>query len=243
MISDDNMQRIQSWISIGANGYKVLMASLLAVFVPQKCPESAANECTMKDNFTDLTGFNVAVLIVNFCTLAIFLVFYGIEYYRENWCIEYLDYDENKAFNALHTEIEAYPQLKEKLTGINQLYYKMAITAMIFNAVNFVMSSVLVYGFYYLDYKSVTVMITYLILIADKLVFSLNISKKSYEEVVPNSAYRTGPVVYNTIDVDHRNQVESKIESESETEMTSVESEKQVVDNEKKEDNVEENQM
>lgn len=58
MISEDNRQRLQSVVAIVTTGYKML----LAVFVPQKCPESVNQECSMVDNFTDLTPFNTAVI-------------------------------------------------------------------------------------------------------------------------------------------------------------------------------------
>lgn len=207
MISQDNQQRLQSWIAIGANGYKVLMASMLCIFVPQKCPDG---ECTLKDNFTDLIPFNTAVLVINFMVLAIFIGFYILEYIRENWCIEYLDFDESKAMNALSTEIEQYPEFKERLSYINKVYYQYTVVLVLVNVVNFVCSSVLIFHYYYLDFKSVTVMITYAVLIADKIAFTLTISKQSFETYVPCSAYRTGPVVYNVIDADYQKSLTTK---------------------------------
>jgi hypothetical protein len=56
MLSEDNKQRIKSFLLFILEFFKVLMATLLAVFVPQNCPESLNGECTMSDNFTDLTN-------------------------------------------------------------------------------------------------------------------------------------------------------------------------------------------
>lgn len=203
MISEDNSQRFKSILSIFSNGYKVLMAALLSVFVPQKCPESPTNECSISDNFKDLIPYNIVVIVVNFLTLASFLIFYGIEYYRENWCIEYLDIDENKPMTNLKTEIEEYPEFKNELVNINYLYYISSYTLLGLNIVNFVMSSVLIYHFYYLDFKSISVMITYFLLVSDKLFTTIATSKKSYLEIMPNSAYMNGPVVFNIVDKDY----------------------------------------
>lgn len=204
MISEDNRQRLQSLVTLFATGYKMLMAGMLAVFVPQRCPESVNQECSMADNFTDLIPYNTAVLIVNLLTLAAYLTFYGVEYYRENWCIEYLDFDESKPVNGLEKEIETYPELKTQLMRVNLVYFYATVGVLALSVVNFVMSSVLVYHFYYLDYKSITVMITYAVLIADKLASSLSNSQRSYEQCLPYSAYRSGPLVYNVVDVDYK---------------------------------------
>lgn len=204
MISDDTRQRLQSVVTLLSTGYKMLMAGMLSLFVPQKCTESVNNECTLQDNFTDLTPYNTAVLAINFVTLASYLIFYSVEYYRENWCIEYLDFDESKPLNGLSNDLENYPELKAKLIQVNQAYFYTSIGVMGMSAVNFVLSSVLVFHYYYLDYKSISVMITYAILIADKLASSWTNSRKSFEECIPYSAYRTGPVVYNMVDIDHQ---------------------------------------
>lgn len=200
--SDDTKQRLQSVVMIFATGYKMLMASMLAIFVPQKCGES--KECSLSDNFTDLTRFNTVVLVFNFITLTSYLVFYGIEYYRENWCIEYLDFDESKPMNGLAQDLDPYPELKTQLVRVNRAYFFTTILVIGSSIVNFVLSCVLVYHFYYLDYKSVSVMIAYAVMIADKLYSSLDNSQRSYQECLPYSAYRFGPVVYNVVDADYR---------------------------------------
>jgi hypothetical protein len=210
MLSEDNNQRFKSIVSILSNGYKVLMAALLCIFVPQKCPESPTNECSINDNFTNLIPYNVVVMVVNFITLATFVYFYSIEYYRENWCIEYLDIDETKPMTNLKTEIESYPEFKQELVRINYIYYISSCVLWGLNIVNFVMSSVLVYHFYYLDFKSISVMITYFLLVSDKLSTTLATSKKSYTEIMPNSAYMSGPIVFNIIDRDYVKTVKIK---------------------------------
>jgi len=203
MLSEDNSQRFKSILSILSNSYKVFMASLLSIFVPQKCSESPTNECSISDNFTNLIPYNVVVIVLNFITLVSFLVFYCIEYYRENWCIEYLDIDDNKPLTNLKKEIEEYPEFKEKLININYVYYISSYTLLILNLINFIMSSVLIYHFYYLDFKSISVMITYFLLVSDKLFTTLSTSKKSYLEIIPNSAYMNRLIVFNSIDTDY----------------------------------------
>ncbi len=201
MISEDNTQRIKSILSIGINGYKILMATLLCIFVPQKCED---RECTLYDNFTDLSAYNMFVLIFNFITLAIFVGFYGVEYYRENWCIEHLDTDPTKPLTNLKEEIMLYPEFKEKVQQIDYIYYSYSKILCVCTVINFIVSSILIYVYYYFGFKSVTVMITYFLLVIDKLIFSLTMSKISYEEFLLHSVYMTGPIYFNVIDADYK---------------------------------------
>jgi hypothetical protein len=219
-LSSDTVQRIKATILFISEMFKVLMATLLSVFVPQSCADdhpiienlnsTSTNNteenqdfaCTMSDNFSNLSGFNIAVLAINFVTLGSFLSMYIIEYVRENWCIKYLDMDNNKANTNLKNEIENYPEIKKNLILLNKHYYNNIIVLLICNLANFVVSSVLIYKFYYLDYRSITVLLTNVLLIADKLVFSLNTANSSIKETLPFSAYIKVPAVYNTIDED-----------------------------------------
>ena len=179
------------------------MASLLALFVPQKCPESPSNECTLRDNFTDLIPFNVAVLVMNFLTLGSVIALSVIEYLRENWCIEYLDFDEKQPMTALVGQLDRQPTLKETLIRHTHRYYVTAWVAVAFNMLNFLLSTVLIYHYYYLDYKSITVMLSFVLLIADKLVSAFTVSRRSFDDLIVQSAYRSGPAVYNVLDPDH----------------------------------------
>ena len=152
-ISSDTKQKFKSIINLFSQGYKVLMASLLSVFVPQQCPviqddlssSSSSDfidnithgECSMKENFMDLIPYNVGVLIINFITLGLFIGFYILEFYRENWLINYLDTDINKSYNNLKTEIEEYPEYKKKLIKLNKQYYIYSYVLLVFNIINF----------------------------------------------------------------------------------------------------------
>jgi hypothetical protein len=175
------------------------MATLLSIFVPQICDNQSDKICTITDNFTNLTDYNIAVTTFNFITLGTFIALYVIEYMRENWCIEYLDIDNNVANTNLKTEIERYPEYKEHMIILNNHYHIISIITVVMNVVNFILSAVLIYGYYYLDYRSVTVLLTNIILIVDKIINCFNVSKKSVEEVIPISAYMMTPVIFNVV--------------------------------------------
>lgn len=202
--TDDQKQTINTIILLFSESFKVLMATLLAIFVPQRCDNQAEKLCTLVDNFTNLTKYNLAVLIFNFITLGCFISLYVIEYTREHWCIEFLDIDNDKPNTNLKTEIEKYPEYKDKMIQLNNKYNNIAIVVVFMNVINFILSSVLIYGYYYLDYRSITVLLTNTILIIDKIINCFNVSKKSVQEILPISAYMTTPIIFNIIDKDYR---------------------------------------
>jgi hypothetical protein len=212
-LSDDTKQKIKATLSFVLESYKVLMASLLVVFVPQRCENEVINEqnitvventeCTLSENFIGLDRFNLGVLIFNFLTLGSFVALYVIEYIREHWCIEYLDIDISKANNNLSVEIEKYPELQDKLIIKNKDYYKSLITVIIMSITNFVLSSIVIHE-YYLDYKTLTVLLTNILLVVDKISSCYMISNTSLIEKLPYSAYMKTPVIFNTIDADYK---------------------------------------
>lgn len=202
--TDDQKQTINTIILLFSESFKVLMATLLAIFVPQRCDNQVEKLCTLVDNFTNLTKYNLAVLIFNFITLGCFISLYVIEYTREHWCIEFLDIDNDKPNTNLKTEIEKYPEYKDKMIQLNNKYNNIAIVVVFMNVINFILSSVLIYGYYYLDYRSITVLLTNTILIIDKIINCFNVSKKSVQEILPISAYMTTPIIFNIIDKDYR---------------------------------------
>jgi len=218
-LSDDQKQTLNSVIILLTESFKVLMATLLSIFVPQRCDNQSDKICTITDNFTNLTNYNIAVTTFNFITLGTFIALYTIEYMRENWCIEYLDIDNNVANTNLKTEIERYPEYKERMIILNNNYHIISIITVVMNVVNFILSAILIYGYYYLDYRSITVLLTNIILIVDKIINCFNVSKKSVEEVIPISAYMMTPVIFNVVDKDYRKSeinimlVESKLEN------------------------------
>jgi hypothetical protein len=212
ILSEDTKQRIKSYLLFILEFFKVLMATLLAVFVPQHCPDSLNGECTMSDNFTDLTNLNKGVLAVNFLTLFMFLIHYIVEVKRENWCIEYLDVDPSKPDINLKTELEQYPEYKKKMIEHNTRNYKWIKAVSIVNVANIIISGIMIFGYYYLDYKTITGFLTNILLIADKIYNSMSTAVQSVEEFLPFSSYMKMPVLFNTIDGSYKKNEETEIE-------------------------------
>lgn len=199
---DDILQRLQTIFLLFTGSYKVLMCTLLSLFLPQKCM------CTFWDHFNPSYLFPFITTLANVTTLVIFIGFYIFEYYRENWCIEYLDIDEEKSFTNLKYELEKYPEYKEKLSYINNIYYRFSIFLGVSNLLNFSITGIFFYN--YIDYssfdlKNISVFVTYLLLITDKLISSIYYARKSYYELTQTSAYIIAPILFNTVDSDYKN--------------------------------------
>jgi hypothetical protein len=221
---DDIFQRLQTIFLLFTGSYKILMCTLLSIFLPQKC------NCTFWDHFNPSNLFPFITLITNLVTLLIFIGFYIFEYYRENWCIEYLDIDEDKPFNNLRQELDKYPEYKEKLTYINYIYYRFCIFLCVSNVLNFLTTGVFFYN--YIDYdsfdlKNTSVFVTYFLLIADKLISSLYYSRKSYYEITPTSSYIIAPILFNTVDSDYKKLTDVASDKETQPKLTIYQNEKE----------------
>jgi gas vesicle protein len=204
-ISDDTKQRISIFTAGIQQAFKILMACLLAVFVPQSCRgvDGSVHLCSEQENFRDLTRFNVFVLIYNFITLGSFIYFFVIEFIREDRLVKYFDIDAHKGDYHIHTVIQGYPKIQHTLETYNRLYYKSTVALLFFLITNFVFSAILVLHFFYLDFRTITTLLTNTLLVVDKLSVAYGVAKQSYVEKLPVSFYQKKHVTLNIIDKDY----------------------------------------
>lgn len=196
----DTKQRLMTTFTFLLEFYKVLMGTFLGVFIPLKCGNDI---CTVTDNIYTEDRYHIATNIYNLVSFIIVSMFYFIELRRENWSIEYLDIDENKALNHLDDEIEHYPKIKNKMRSLNKCYYKMIHVAIFMLVSNFAVSGVLV-GFNYYNINTVNSILSFFMLVFIKLNKARGIAGTSLNNEMVCSGYLVSPKVYNTIDVDYR---------------------------------------
>jgi hypothetical protein len=222
-LSPDTKFRIKTTILFLYTGLRIMLATLLTVFVYQLCPQpnGTLKDCTFKDNFINLTKFNLIALIVNFITLGVFSGFYILEYYREYKCMKYLTIDNNLPANNLRNEIISYPKIESKLNYLNIHYRNYSVVMFIMNIINIVLSALLIYH-YYGGYKSIVGMLSEVFLIVDKLYNSINIAHKSVKEILPYSAYMKDYIIFNTVDVKYKQRKMSELENVFEIELTKI---------------------
>ena len=213
-VSNDVKERIK----IGAlwlfQSYKVIMGSLLILFVPQKCEELVDNSnssygdeyetviCSISHNIhkTDDTFHNIT-LGFNFLCVGLFLITYVIELKRENWCVKYLDINHDFPDNHLDDIINEKPELKLELYKQNNRYFKITTVASSIYMINLILSSIIIYD-NYVGVQAVTSYTSYVALILLKIYNSLSISYSSLKGEKALSGYITEFSSFNVFDED-----------------------------------------
>ena len=195
-LDNDNRERMKSLLSFFLEFYKIIMGTLLLIFIPQSCGD---HSCSINENIYAEGLFRNITKIYNLFTLVIVSGFYIIELKRENWCIEYLDIDANKPINNLDQQIEKYPSIKSDMNKLNNLYFKLTLGSMISVCVNVILSCVYIIPNNY-GTNTYTSLISFGLLVLLKLFNSYNISRQSIHEEHAYSAFMKTPITFNTID-------------------------------------------
>jgi len=199
-ITVDSKQRITTLLLMCLEFYKVVMGTFLVVFVPQDCNGTI---CSATQNFFKHDTMHYVANTCNFVTFSAIGTLYFIELNRENWCIEYLDIDDEKNANNLDFEIESYPEYKVIMNKLNRKYINATYAALFMMVVNFIVSGYTVYR-KYTGSNSITSFVSFFILVSMKLYNAWTIGSLSIKDERANSAYMKEPKTYNTIDHNHK---------------------------------------
>jgi len=189
--------------------FKVLVSCLLSIFVPQYCEETNTT-CTIYQNFQDLSPFNIWVIIFNFMTLSIFIYLYWFESQREFYFIKKLDNDPNYPDDNLestlahstddHEELKKdKTEIKDTIGQLNLKYDKIISISIAMFIMNTIFSSLLIFIWFYDGFRSVSSMITNLLLISNKLYKNWSIVSSS-KKVSAVSTSLNEPISYNVLD-------------------------------------------
>jgi hypothetical protein len=216
--SQDFSQKVNMISNLSGEFFKVIMACLLAIFVPQSCNGEV---CSFDQNFSDLNIYNAFVLAFNFLTLGSFLYTYSVEVKRENWIINHLDYDENESEYNIHKFKESHKKITTRLGEINLQYRKVYTILQYLYVCNFIFSAVLVFHFYYLDYRTITTLLTNIILCWSKISKGLELADKSVKSEIALSYYNFVNISFNTIDTDYLNKTNTEIVNQADKQVVS----------------------
>lgn len=195
----DFMQKFNVSISFILELYRVLMGTMLVMFVPQKCGEDM---CGATDNMFKSTPIYSANAGVNIATLIAFVYLYVVEVRRENMLINYLDI--NKEFasdnDAVGEALLLLPDKKRHLVlNLDHRYQLASYIALFFFLANTIFSGYSVYR-NYLDSKTTSVFITNVLFLAGKLIETNTLANT--EENIFYSAYLKDRIQYNYVDPD-----------------------------------------
>jgi len=201
----DNKERLKIAVLFLLQSYKVIMGSMLVVFVPRQCEDEL---CSFKDNALNTETLNVAALSSNFLSILFFLMIYAVELRRENFCVHNFDINHDMGDNNLAVILKDKPKLLQELHFHNTLYYRITgATAFVF-LVNFILSDMVLYNDPTFWKVGVAPYFSYILAILVKLYNCYYISSSSVQESKALSAYMTEFSSFNVIDADLLSEVE-----------------------------------
>lgn len=180
--------------------YRVLMGTLLIMFVPQKCGDEMCGMTEQLISANPVMNVNFAVNIVTFIC---FSCLYYTEVTRENKLIEYLDVSKEHARDnvSVGEALKLLPlDKKQQILNKDKMYKYLSYFALGSFVVNSVFSGISVYQ-NYLDDKTTTVFLTNVMFLASKLGDVYKIANT--EENVFLSAYLTRKIQFNYVDEDY----------------------------------------
>lgn len=208
---DQNKKQRMSSVSVFAvEFYKILTGCFLLFFVPQECDDHA---CSMSEIMAKPNPYYKSVLCFNGVTFMCFLFLYGIEIYRENTLIKYLDVNPHKARSneSVKQELEALDKSRlSRIRNNRKIYDNVCKACAVLFVINNVASAVNLYN-HQLGSKTASVYITNVLFTATKLgnVFGIVYA----DENIFYSAYMTRKIQFNDVDRAYENQFKEDTES------------------------------
>jgi hypothetical protein len=201
----DNNQKINATIAVTLELYRVLVSTLLILFVPQKCIDHV---CTIHENMETESNLYTTGLVFNFTTMFVFIIMYSVEIKRENKLITYLEVNNSNPTDSQSVGMALRKLSDEKRLSIIQLdqyYQKISYAAIVSFIINSILSGLVVYD-YSLGNQTTTTIITNILFMVMKLVDVYTIINT--EENVFYSAYLKGKVQFNDVDPDKAELIE-----------------------------------
>ena len=195
----DCKERIKIALTFLLQSYKVLMGSMVLLFVPRGCDDHV---CSVTDNLYNTNDLNVSGLVFNFITVCSFVAVYAAELRRENWCVHNFDIDHNVSDNNLAIILKNKPELSNTLHYHNRLYKNTTLGCLTIFIVNFVISNYILYNDEVFWTIGLAPYSSYMILVLMKIYNSYYIATHSIINDKALSAYMTEFSSFNIIDPD-----------------------------------------
>jgi hypothetical protein len=195
--SQDFQQKTNMVISVSLELYRVIISSLLLIFVPQKCDDHV---CSLMENLhTDNIKYTSA-LIINYITAISFFIMYICEIRREEKLIKLLEVN-----NTISTDNESVgkrlsifsEEKRNKIFNIDRDYQYASYAVMCIYMLNIIFSGIVIHD-YTLGNQTLIIFLTNLLFMITKLsnvYIIINTDKNIFF-----SAYLNTKVQFNDID-------------------------------------------
>lgn len=198
-VDHDIIQRCKVGVIFIMQLYRITTGTMLSLFVPQSCGDHV---CTITENYNKDDVYHIIAIYFNGFSMLIFLICYMIELAREEWCVKYLDIDNNKSDNHLKSIIESEPKLNKRMDQLNKIYFYCFITNCITYFLN-ICVTVKVLNDYYYNSATLSCFISFTLLVLLKLYNSFFVAYQSIKNDKMTSAYVNEFVSYNVLDQDY----------------------------------------
>jgi len=202
-ISQNNKERGEYIFTLFTQSFRVLMGSMLMLFVHQSCGdhEPICDRWHIFDN-----GHKYSV-IINFVSLANFVILYLSESHRQNYLINRFDIDKSAPDDNLKSALQFRPDLKKELKNINNRHLIIVACNIVIYIINVCVSSYVIVNHYYGGAKTLTGIATNILLVSSKLgedIYIMHQCKTTDMKGLSTSI--TEPVSYNVIEASQRDE-------------------------------------
>lgn len=189
--SQNTSQKITIILGFVGDFINVIISLFSIFFIPLSITITYDNVFTVQ---------NGIVLISNGICFLQFIFLFAIEIIRELWLINHLDY--SKRYGSLHLSSykDRYPHIFERLKDLNLKYFFVYRISRVFFYLNFIITSIILTYFYYLDYRTITALFLNFWFCHSKLSKGIKIAKDSMENDGGFSYYNTINLSFNRID-------------------------------------------
>ena len=199
MIDEDLKQRMKVGGIFLLQVYKVMTGTMLSLFIPQNC---GTEMCSLNDNYTNNELYHRTTFYWNSFSAFLFICCYLIELYREEWCVKYLDIDNDYPDNSLKEIIVQEKVLDQRIDKLNKYYYNtLCVNAFVY-FVNIVLTIKMINDSYY-NSSTLSCFISFVLLVLMKLYNSFTVAHQSVKNDKMMSAYMCEFVSFNVLDDDY----------------------------------------
>ena len=201
MIDTDLKQRVKVCGIFFLQVYKVMTGTMLSLFLPQNCGDKM---CTLTENYENSEVYHSIVFYWNCLSALTFFCYYMIELRREEWCVKYLDIDNNYPDNSLKQIIVKEKTLDIKMDKLNKYYYDILLCTSITYFINMLLTIKMIYDNYHSN-STISCFMSFSLLVLMKLYNSWNVAYQSVKNDKMMSAFMNEFVSFNVLDEDYLN--------------------------------------
>ena len=205
--SQDFQQQTNMIISVSLELYRVMISSLLIIFVPQRCDDHV---CSLMENLHSDNNTYFIGLIINYLTGIAFVIMYIFEMRREEKLIKLLEVNNTISTDneSVSKRLDIFPEEKrQKLFAMDSHYQYASYSVMCIYAVNIIFSGIVIND-YSLGNQTLVIFLTNLLFMITKLsnvYIIINTDKNIFF-----SAYLNTKVQFNDIDPHELEKIEKQ---------------------------------